>query len=79
MRQLTKATQDHLGVDAIYKYIHNTSRFKTSVKLLSWAFTGDSMCLFLILSRQVPTQAHALEQAEVFGECCLFFYISIGV
>ena len=54
MRQLTKRTQDHLEVDAIYKYIHKASLFQDQGKARHWAFTRGSICLFLILQRD-PT------------------------
>ena len=54
MRQLTKKTQDHLEVDAIYKYIQKASLFQDKGEARHWAFTRDSICLFLILQRD-PT------------------------
>ena len=54
MRQLTKRTQDHLEVDAIYKYIQKASLFQDKGEARHWAFTRDSICLFLILQRD-PT------------------------
>ena len=65
MRQLTKRTQDHLELDAIYKYIQKVSLIQDKGEVSHWAFTTDSICLFLILQGD-PTSHPKGDQSWVF-------------
>ena len=65
MRQLTKRTQDHLELDAIYKYIQKVSLIQDKGEVSHWAFTRDSICLFLILQGD-PTSHPKGDQSWVF-------------